>query len=44
MRSLFKKIEQSAGGLEPEEADIVRLALDQRLAAAGKDPMSGSEQ
>lgn len=43
MRSLFKKIEQSAGGLEPEEADIVRLALDQRLAAAGKPQMFGSD-
>ena len=43
MRSLFKKIEQSAGGLEPEEADIVRLALDQRLAAAGKPQMFSSD-
>ncbi len=43
MRSLLKKIEKLAGGLEPEEADIVRLALDQRLAAAGEQPMFGME-
>jgi hypothetical protein len=43
MRSLFKKIEDLAGGLEPQEADIVRLALDQRLAAAGQEPVFGIE-
>lgn len=44
MRSLFKKVEEFAGGLEPEEADIVHLALDQRLAAHGLEPMFGGEE
>jgi hypothetical protein len=39
LRSLLKKIEKLAGGLLPEEAEVVHLALDQRLAAAGQEPM-----
>lgn len=36
MKGLFRRIEKAAGGLDGEEADIVRLALDNRLQAAGK--------
>jgi hypothetical protein len=43
LRSLLKKIENLANGFSPEEADIVRLALDQRLAAAGQEPVFGIE-
>jgi hypothetical protein len=38
MRSLFRKIEKLAGGLDPDEAELVEMALDNRLVAAGKGP------
>ncbi len=38
MRSLFRKIEELAEGLTPEEAELVEIALDNRLAMAGKGP------
>ena len=43
LRSLLKKVETLAGGLSPEEADIVHLALDQRLMFAGLEPVFGIE-
>lgn len=39
MRSLFKKIEQEAGGLTESEAGSVGMALDMRLEALGKAPI-----
>jgi HEAT repeat protein len=39
MRSLLKRIDEEAGGLLPNEATDVQLALDMRLEAAGKAPI-----
>jgi hypothetical protein len=38
LRSVLNKIAKEAGGLSEEEDEIVRLALDERLRAAGKPP------
>ena len=38
-RSLFRKIEELAATLAPEEAEIVHLALDNRLSAHGQEPI-----
>ncbi len=38
-RRLLGKIEKLAGGLSPAEAEVVRLALDDRLKAAGLKPL-----
>ncbi len=43
MRSLFKKIEEAAGGLEAAEAHLVQMALDQRLRNAGYEPLYAPE-
>jgi hypothetical protein len=39
MRSLLKRIDEEAGGLLPNEATNVQLALDMRLESAGKAPI-----
>ncbi|HXG35296.1 MAG TPA: HEAT repeat domain-containing protein [Bryobacteraceae bacterium] len=39
MRRLLGKIERLAGGLSSAEAEVVRLALDDRLKAAGLKPL-----
>ncbi|MCL6506090.1 MAG: HEAT repeat domain-containing protein [Bryobacteraceae bacterium] len=39
MRRLLGKIERLAGGLSPEEAEMVQAALDDRLRAAGLKPL-----
>jgi catechol 2,3-dioxygenase-like lactoylglutathione lyase family enzyme len=39
LRTLYDKIAKEAGGLDAEEDRIVRLALDQRLEAAGRSPV-----
>lgn len=39
MRSLLNRIDAEAGGLLPNEATNVQLALDMRLEAAGKAPI-----
>jgi len=44
MRSLLKKIEQAAGGLDAAEAHIVQLALNQRLRNEGYEPIFGLEE
>ncbi len=38
MRSLFKKIDNLAGGLDDDEAGLLEHILDERLAVAGKGP------
>jgi hypothetical protein len=35
IRSLLKKVDDVAGGLKPEEEELVKIALDQRLMLAG---------
>ncbi|HEY6393087.1 MAG TPA: SEC-C metal-binding domain-containing protein [Bryobacteraceae bacterium] len=35
IRSLLKKVDEMAGGLKPEEEELVKIALDQRLMLAG---------
>ncbi len=45
MRRLLGKIERLAGGLSPEEAEMVQSALDDRLTAAGLKPLwTGEDQ
>jgi hypothetical protein len=47
VRGLFRKIEDVAGGLSQGEADLVQLALDERLAMNGLEPVfsvEGEEQ
>lgn len=39
LRSMLTKISKEAGGLSEEEDQVVRLALDERLRAAGKPPV-----
>ncbi len=39
IRSLYRKIETLAGGLSEGEADLIRLALDERLALGGFSPV-----
>lgn len=39
LRTLYGKIAKEAGGLDGEEDHVVRIALDQRLQAAGRDPV-----
>jgi hypothetical protein len=39
LRTLYDKIAKEAGGLQGEEDEVVRIALDQRLQAAGRDPV-----
>lgn len=39
LRTLYGKIAKEAGGLDGEEDHAVRIALDQRLQAAGRDPV-----
>ncbi len=43
IRSLYKKIDDAAGGLSDEENDLVELALDQRLQLHGKEPVFSAE-
>ncbi len=38
VNALFKKIEDLAGGFDDDEADLVRVALDQRLMFHGQKP------
>lgn len=38
VEGLFRKVEQLAGDLDPEEAEIVRRSLDSRLMEAGYSP------
>jgi len=39
IRSLLKKVDEVAGGLTPEEEDLVKISLDQRLMLAGMKPV-----
>jgi hypothetical protein len=39
IRGLFRKIDRAAGGLSVGEAELVQLALDQRLLLHGLDPV-----
>jgi hypothetical protein len=39
IRSLLKKVDEVAGGLKPEEEELVQIALDQRLMLAGMKPV-----
>jgi hypothetical protein len=39
IRSLLKKVDELAGGLKPEEEELVKIALDQRLMLAGMKPV-----
>jgi hypothetical protein len=41
--ALFRKIEDVAGGLDEDEVDVVRLALDQRLMMHGYEPVFFSD-
>ncbi len=43
MKSLFRKIEEVAGGLTHGEAQLVQTALDERLAFHGLDPVFNEE-
>lgn len=43
LRTLYDKIAREAGGLDSEEDQIVRVALDQRLQAAGREPVFQAE-
>lgn len=42
-RSLFRRIEKLADGLDEEEQSLVETAIDQRLVEAGKRPVFGHE-
>jgi SEC-C motif len=39
IRSLLKKVDEVAGGLTPEEEELVKISLDQRLMLAGMKPV-----
>jgi len=39
IRSLLKKVDEVAGGLTPEEEELVKIALDQRLMMADMKPV-----
>ncbi|MCP5110606.1 MAG: hypothetical protein GY953_07200 [bacterium] len=39
MKRVSRKVEDIAGGLDSEEADLVRMALDNRLRLHGQAPM-----
>jgi len=38
-RGLLRRINETSGGLTPEELDLVKVALDERLALHGLDPV-----
>lgn len=38
VRHLFNRVEKDAGGLSAHEQELVKAALDERLALAGKEP------
>jgi HEAT repeat protein len=38
VRTLFNRVEKDAGGLSAHEQELVKAALDERLALAGKEP------
>jgi len=44
MPRLFRKIDELAGGLSPEEAYLVKTALNQRLESHGLDPVFFTDQ
>lgn len=39
IRRVFRKVEQLAGGLDPEETELVQMALDNRLRQHGQTPV-----
>jgi hypothetical protein len=39
IRALLKKIDELSGGFQPEEEELVKIALDQRLMLAGMKPV-----
>ncbi len=39
IRSLLKKVDEVSGGFRPEEEELVKIALDQRLMLAGMKPV-----
>ncbi len=39
LRQVYSKLEREAGGFTDEEEEVVRIALDERLRAAGKPPV-----
>jgi hypothetical protein len=44
IRSLFRRIEELAGGFAEEESEIVKLALDERLLLQGHKPLVFGEE
>jgi hypothetical protein len=42
-RALFRKVDRDAAGLSPSEADLVRFAIDDRLASHGLEPVFSSQ-
>jgi hypothetical protein len=44
VRSMFRKIDDLAGGLSQGESELVKVALDQRLAMSGQDPVFAKER
>jgi HEAT repeat protein len=44
VRALFRKIDDAAGGLSQGEANLVQVALDERLAMHGLEPVFSAER
>jgi preprotein translocase subunit SecA len=44
MKGLLRKIDEAAGGLSEYEEELVKAALDERLALHGLDPVFGESE
>jgi HEAT repeat protein len=44
IRQVLRRVEDAAGGLDPDEMELVRLALDERLLMHGYKPVFFSEE
>jgi hypothetical protein len=44
IHSLYRKVEEAAGGLAEEEEDLVKLALDERLLLHGQQPVFNADR
>jgi hypothetical protein len=44
LRQVYRKLETEAGGFTEEEEEVVRIALDERLRAAGKPAVFSAGQ
>ena len=44
VRGMLRKIDELAGSLTAGEAELVKIALDQRLAIAGQEPVFARER